>query len=809
MDVTDLESPVEIALTSHIGEAHTVNVDPKRPHIAYAVTSDVIGVDDDGVRANESGGTNLDGFEVVDLSSCMDFPEGTTVGEKREACRPEVYRFRYPSIDIAIGHTNRGEVYGCHELEVYPDDTLTCAAGGALIAFDLAGAFDDNGTPDDFTDDVPRGEPLPCATRPSTTADPVFGTAALVTDCVEGGTDEAPVDLTVQGWLAAGAPALEGVEHLGTAHHQGRGAGEQLPVDDIDFDHEAEFTASGRFLVATDERGGGVVPPDSTCSPGVDNPVGNGGVHAYAVDRLDTTPPGSPEEAFDAYARTPEGDKAVFRAEPRAPGGTFCTAHVLQQLPGENRIVMGWYTQGTQIVDIVEHEDGSFEFVEAAFLIPEGANQWVSHVFDAVDNPDGTVTYTGVAADFGRQAIDVYRVTLPPAPEPLPPVPGGPDFPGADPAPTPTPTDPGVPGGPLVRRIDGGGRVETAVSVSQEAFPDGADTVTLARADDYADALTGGPLAAQLDGPLLLTQRDQLSAPTAEEIDRLGADEVVVFGGDEAVEASVLAELDPALTVRRVEGPNRFATAGAVAADLAASAGPTTTAFLVEGANADPARGWPDAVPAGPYAAAQGQPILLGTQGSLPGETADALVAGGTTETVVVGGPDAVGDVVVADLDDRGHGPRRLAGATRFDTSAAVYQEAVAAGAAPALLFLARSDDFADALVAGPAVASLGGTLLLVDPADLDASPAPRDVIADQAGQIDEVVLLGGDEAIAPTVEEQVRALLAEGDEPATAAAVGTTGGSRGSSTDGALLLLGLTLVPAAGLVGRRRRLAG
>lgn len=591
MDVTDLESPVEIALTSHIGEAHTVNVDPKRPHIAYAVTSDVIGVDDDGVRANESGGTNLDGFEVVDLSSCMDFPEGTTVEEKREACRPEVYRFRYPSIDIAIGHTNRGEVYGCHELEVYPDDTLTCAAGGALIAFDMAGAFDDNGTPDDFTDDVPRGEPLPCATRPSTTADPVFDTAALVTDCVEGGTDEAPVDLTVQGWLAAGAPALEGVEHLGTAHHQGRGAGEQLPVDDIDFDHEAEFTASGRFLVATDERGGGVVPPDSTCSPGVDNPVGNGGVHAYAVDRLDTTPPGSPEEAFDAYARTPEGDKAVFRAEPRAPGGTFCTAHVLQQLPGENRIVMGWYTQGTQIVDIVEHEDGSFEFVEAAFFIPEGANQWVSHVFDAVDNPDGTVTYTGVAADFGRQAIDVYRVTLPPAPEPLPPFPGGPDFPGADPAPTPTPTDPGVPGGPLVRRIDGGGRVETAVSVSQEAFPDGADTVTLARADDYADALTGGPLAAQLDGPLLLTQRDQLSAPTAEEIDRLGADEVVVFGGDEAVEASVLAELDPALTVRRVEGPNRFATAGAVAADLAASAGPTTTAFLVEGANADPARG--------------------------------------------------------------------------------------------------------------------------------------------------------------------------------------------------------------------------
>ena len=80
--MTDPANPVEIGLTSHIGEAHTVNVDPKRPHIAYAVTSDCVSVDDDGTRANEdpAGGAelNLDGFEVVDISSCMNFPAGTT-----------------------------------------------------------------------------------------------------------------------------------------------------------------------------------------------------------------------------------------------------------------------------------------------------------------------------------------------------------------------------------------------------------------------------------------------------------------------------------------------------------------------------------------------------------------------------------------------------------------------------------------------------------------------------------------------------------------------------------------------------------
>ena len=43
IDVTDVDNPQVIGLTSHIGEAHTVNVDPRRPHIAYAVTSDSTG----------------------------------------------------------------------------------------------------------------------------------------------------------------------------------------------------------------------------------------------------------------------------------------------------------------------------------------------------------------------------------------------------------------------------------------------------------------------------------------------------------------------------------------------------------------------------------------------------------------------------------------------------------------------------------------------------------------------------------------------------------------------------------------------
>ena len=129
VDITDLENPVEIHLTSHIGEAHTVNVDSKRAHIAYAVTSDTVTLANrpDSDDPNRSEQSDLDGFEMVDLSSCMNFPAGTDIATKRAQCRPQVYRYRFDP-DWARGTYDSGTAGGCHELELYPDDTMACAS---------------------------------------------------------------------------------------------------------------------------------------------------------------------------------------------------------------------------------------------------------------------------------------------------------------------------------------------------------------------------------------------------------------------------------------------------------------------------------------------------------------------------------------------------------------------------------------------------------------------------------------------------------------------------------------------------------
>lgn len=443
IDVTDPTAPKELGLISHIGNAHTVNVDPKRPHIAFDVTQDGVSVNAEGVRSNETGTSNaLDGFEVIDLKSCMDFPAGTPIEAKRDACRPQVYRFRYPEATWATGHAFPNNLQSCHELEIYPDDRITCASITATLLLDVSGAFDDNGTPNNFLDDKPRGKPLPCSVRDSTSVG--FGTAAKITDCVTGEVDGAAQPLRVSEWLKIGAPSLEGVKRIGTVHHQGfAGPGDLVnaPFDateDIIAAHEAELSPSGKFVFTSDERGGGVVPVSAGCTPGADNVRGNGGIHAFPVDAFTTKLPASSEEAQQAYAKDSEGERAIYRAPTRTgPQGAFCTAHVFHTIPGQNRMFMGWYSQGTQVVDFVENADGTIDFKEAGWFIPAQANTWTSAIFKVESNPDGSFTYYGATGDgivpgSGRSTIDVFKVTLPAPPKPAgSPQPGTPMFPPA------------------------------------------------------------------------------------------------------------------------------------------------------------------------------------------------------------------------------------------------------------------------------------------------------------------------------------------------------------------------------------------
>ncbi len=117
-----------------------------------------------------------------------------------------------------------------------------------------------------------------------------------------------------------------------------------------------------------------------------------------------------------------------------------------------------------------------------------------------------------------------------------------------------------------VERLAGDDRFATAVQVSQALFPTGADRVFLARGDDFADALSAGPAAAHVGGPILFTGPDTLPEVTRAELERLEPLRITIVGGEAAVSAGVEATVRPmAPLVERIFGPDRVATSVAVA----------------------------------------------------------------------------------------------------------------------------------------------------------------------------------------------------------------------------------------------------
>ena len=319
-------------------------------------------------------------------------------------------------------------------------------------------------------------------------------------------------------------------------------------------------------------------------------------------------------------------------------------------------------------------------------------------------------------------------------------------------------------GDAAVRRVAGEDRVATSLAVADERPGWGVGSaLVVARSDDYADALAGAPLAARETAALALSGRERLDPRVAEEITRRGVDEVVLLGGTAALSQQVEDDVAAlGVDVRRVGGADRYATAALIAQEVAAGSADGTVdgAYVVVGTDPDPRRGWPDAMSVGPLAAYQGRPVLLVGPGGLPASTRDALASLELDRVTVVGGTSAVSVATAAAVGDVVGTVERVSGADRYATSAAVAARAVEAGMEPDRVWLARGDDFPDSLAAGPVVAADAGVLLLVPPDGPRSRPGVTAALADGSGEHPLVRLLGGERALAPVVEDQVRDLV-------------------------------------------------
>ena len=238
--------------------------------------------------------------------------------------------------------------------------------------------------------------------------------------------------------------------------------------------------------------------------------------------------------------------------------------------------------------------------------------------------------------------------------------------------------------------------------------------VVLATDKTYPDALASAPLARSLGTGTLLTPPTRLSAPAAAAISEEGITHVVVVGGPLAVSTSVVVALEatPAtacggsagsgsrIAVTRIAGATAYGTAADLAKAVAAggvgsldlsgayqgtnatggdgrfndtsgsaslapvSSGALSTAVLATGT------GFQDAETASTLSYADHLPVLLTTPTSLSPQAAGEISSLGVAQVVVMGGPFAVSDAVVAALEGMGVSVLRVAGHDATGTAA-------------------------------------------------------------------------------------------------------------------------------------------
>ncbi|PWV47791.1 putative cell wall-binding protein, partial [Finegoldia magna] len=273
-------------------------------------------------------------------------------------------------------------------------------------------------------------------------------------------------------------------------------------------------------------------------------------------------------------------------------------------------------------------------------------------------------------------------------------------------------------------RISGRNRISTAIEVSKKYY-EKANTVIIARSDEYPDSLTASPLAKKLNAPILLTSKNELEEPVKAEIKRLKTTNIIIVGGVNSISTKVEKELRQYdKEIERIAGHSRYETSAAIAERLL-KLSKKQTAIIASGEN------FADALTAGAYAAKQEYPILLVQKTTVDTQITKVLNKY-INKTIIAGGVNSVSEKVKKDLPKN---TERIAGRSRYDTAAQIAKKLFKSEKA----FVASGEVFADALVVSPVAGRLSSPILLVN-----RKESPETIKEYVKEKITEITVIGG-----------------------------------------------------------------
>lgn len=289
-------------------------------------------------------------------------------------------------------------------------------------------------------------------------------------------------------------------------------------------------------------------------------------------------------------------------------------------------------------------------------------------------------------------------------------------------------------------RVAGKNRIATSVELSKKNYKS-AESVVIARSEGYEDPLAAASLAGAVNGPLLLVKSENMPKIVAEEIERLGAKNVYVIGGEASVKESVVKDIKDTKELIRLSGKDRYETSAKIAKEVAKLNGGKKEAIIVSGEN------FPDALAISPYAASNGTPILLVQKNNIPESIKETLKELGTESVYIIGGEASVSSKLEKQLPKVA---KRISGKNRFETSVEIAKFAFGESSEA---FITTGTGFADALSAGPVAGMKKSPIILSSKEEL--SKEAKEYL--DSSKTETLTIVGGENSLSETLVNKLK----------------------------------------------------
>jgi putative cell wall-binding protein len=322
-----------------------------------------------------------------------------------------------------------------------------------------------------------------------------------------------------------------------------------------------------------------------------------------------------------------------------------------------------------------------------------------------------------------------------------------------------------------VERVAASTRFSTAVQIAREGFGRGGSDwrgvthVVIASGDDRAaaDPLAAAGLCWAYDAPLFLVSASFTPSEVSAAMREIAADNpgvrigVHIVGGPVSVPDARYNDIARAVGSSRLakdrllSSGGRFEMAAKIAREMQRVSGDTPGTVLV--ANGADSTKFFDALALSPIAAANGYPVLLVSEGSVPPATRSVIDSFDPSTVIVGGGPATVSEGVRRSL-----GGVRWSGGDRYSTGTTIASRAISSGMLEAET-VGVAAKLPDALTGGSMVgAQGGGPLIITDGASL--TPVTGGWLGARKASIAKCYVFGGEKSVTPRVKSQIEARL-------------------------------------------------